>query len=171
MVLLESVQLGHSVYVTSYVNSCRERLESKIWDKFEKIFHYVLDVCVEFTRKNGKFPQPVNGPFLVNQMCRLMDTYMNVHVKKNADEVKPVPNDLEDKVYNSFIFSVIWGIGGALDETTRPRFDTFLQDILLAENVCEKYKLQLGPDSSTDVIKIPNKIGNDFKSLFDLVFD
>ena len=66
MVLLESSQLGHSVYVTSYINYLREKLESKIWDKFEKIFHYVLDLCVEFTRKNGKFPQPVNGSFLVN---------------------------------------------------------------------------------------------------------
>ena len=141
MVLLESSQLGHSVYVTSYINYLREKLESKIWDKFEKAFHYVLDLSVEFTRKNGKFPQPVNGSFLVNQMIRLMNTYMNVHVNKNIDGAKTAPNDIEDKVYNSFIFSVIWGIGGALDETTRPRFDAFLQDILQAENVCEKYKL------------------------------
>ena len=70
-----------------------------------------------------------------------MNTYMNVHVNKNIDGAKTAPNDIEDKVYNSFIFSVIWGIGGALDETTRPRFDAFLQDILQAENVCEKYKL------------------------------
>jgi len=42
---------------------------------------------------------------------------------------------------------------------------------LVAENVCEKYKLAMGPDFSTDPIKIPNKVGNDFKSLFDLVFD
>jgi len=100
-----------------------------------------------------------------------MNTYINVHVNKNQELAKTVPNDIEDKVYNSFIFSTIWGIGGALDETTRPRFDVFLQDILVAENVCEKYKLAMGPDFSTDPIKIPNKVGNDFKSLFDLVFD
>jgi hypothetical protein len=29
----------------------------------------------------------------------------------------------------------------------------------------------MGPDFPTDAIKIPNKVGNDFKSLFDLVFD
>jgi hypothetical protein len=29
----------------------------------------------------------------------------------------------------------------------------------------------MGPDFPADVIKIPNKVGTDFKSLFDLVFD
>ena len=31
---------------------------------------------------------------------------------------------------NAVLFSVLWSIGAALDESTRPKFDTFMQEIL-----------------------------------------
>lgn len=73
MVLLESEQLGHSVYVTSYMNDLRSFIDPKIIDKFENIFHYIVDTSVEFTRKFGKFPCPGSGPFVVNHMIKLIE--------------------------------------------------------------------------------------------------
>jgi Dynein heavy chain AAA lid domain len=55
----------------------------------------------------------------------------------------------------------------ALDETTRPKFDTFFQDILINEDVNAKYNLDL---PNFEVKKINVKLG-EFKSVFDLYFD
>jgi dynein heavy chain len=68
---------------------------------------------------------------------------------------------------HAVLFAHIWSIGVALDETTRPKFDVFFQDILLNEDVNQKYRLDL-PDF--EVKKIGVKLG-EFKSLFDLYFD
>ena len=76
MVLLESEQLGHSVYVTSYMNDLRTFIDPKIIDKYEATFHYLLDTSVEYTRKNGKFPCPGSGPFVVNHMIKYIECYI-----------------------------------------------------------------------------------------------
>jgi len=68
---------------------------------------------------------------------------------------------------NAVLFSVIWSIGAALDETTRPKFDTFLQELMAQEDVNTKYRLDI-PNFETK--KIPIKLG-DYKSTFDLYFD
>lgn len=87
MVLLESASLGHTVYITSYCAKLRQFLpESKVVDKFENYFNYLADTGVEFTRKNGKFPCPGNGPFLVNHMIKYIECYVNVHRPKNDEE-------------------------------------------------------------------------------------
>jgi dynein heavy chain len=70
---------------------------------------------------------------------------------------------------NALIYGTIWGIGGCIDETTRANFDVFFQDLLIGENVIEKYKVDLG-EKKYDAMKIPNKMG-EYKSLFDIYFD
>lgn len=171
MVLLESAQLGHSVYITSYCQELKTLFEPKVCDKLEKYFHYVVDLCVEFTRVNCKFPCPGSGPFVVNQMIRLVQCYVQVYIPKHADGEKPqIPNDIDDKLINALLYATIWGIGGCIEEGTRPKFDSFLQELLIGDNMIEKYNLDMGPDYKVDPMKVPNKIG-DFKSLFDLYFD
>lgn len=64
---------------------------------------------------------------------------------------------------------MIWGIGAQLEETTRVKFDKFLQDILLHENVCEKYNLDIEAKNSEP--KRPHaKMPQDFQSVFDLCY-
>lgn len=131
MVLLEPEQLGHSVYVTSYMNDLRTFIDPKIIEKFEKIFNYVLDTTVEYTRKNGKFPCPGSGPFVVNHMIRLIECYIKGYrPSKDMDDEEEekedkVPADIEDKLYNVLIYATVWGIGACLNEITRPNFDLF----------------------------------------------
>lgn len=78
MVLLESQQLGHNVFVTSYCTKLKGYLEDKHVEKnFERMFHHIIDLCTEFTRVNCKFPCPGNGAFLVNHMTRIIDCFVN----------------------------------------------------------------------------------------------
>jgi hypothetical protein len=71
--------------VTSYCTDLKKLFEEKLCDKIEKLFHHVLDLSVEFTRVNCKFPCPGNGAFLVNHMMRIIECYMETYKPKHAD--------------------------------------------------------------------------------------
>jgi dynein heavy chain len=174
MVLLESGQLGHSVFIESFKKDLMDIInEEKICEKFEKLFHYVVDLSVEYTRVNCKFPCAGTSSFIVNHMIRIIDTFLKPYKPRGEDEDPVViPGDIEEKLNNFLLFAAIWGIGGVLDEFTRDKFDIFLQDLMNGEDVRDKYKVDLGKDGAEKypATKVPNKIG-EFKSLFDLSFD
>jgi dynein heavy chain len=88
MVLLEQHQLGHNVFITSYINYLKTFIDEKLCDKVGKMFHYLADCSVEFTRKNCKFPCPGNGAFVCNHTIKYMDCYIK--------EFKPPEEDPED---------------------------------------------------------------------------
>jgi dynein heavy chain len=175
MVLLESAELGHSCFITSYCTTLKELIrDNKIGEKVEKLFHYIADLALEFTRKNGKFPCAGNASFLVNHIIRLIECHMDTFKPKFTDQEEiPIPNDIEDRLNNALLYGVIWGIGGALDEFTRPNFDQFIQELLQGEDVRVKYDLDMGEDAETKyaVIKYPSKLGGEYKSVFDMYFD
>ena len=125
--------------------------------------HYLSDTCIAFTNFKGKFPVPTDPNFLVNSMINVFDCYI-------ADwklEDSKIPREAEEMCINAVVFAHIWSIGVALDETTRPKFDTFFQEMMGLEDVNAKYKLDL-PNWESKKINI--KLG-EFKSIFDLYFD
>ena len=182
MVLLESQQLGHNVFIKSYCDDLRLFMDEKTVDKFEKVFNYVADVCVEFVRVNCKAPTPASGVYVVSQILRYIETYMAVlrppAKDMDDDEEEPeheLPKDIDDKLSNMLIFSTIWGIGGVIEERTRPRFEEFLIKVLNAEEVIAAHSLDLGNDDAGnpkehEIVKVNTKL-SDYKSLFDMYFD
>jgi hypothetical protein len=71
---------------------------------------------------------------------------MSPYVKKTADpdeEAPEIPRDIEDKLNNALVFAVIWGIGGCLNEETRPKFDLFFQDMINGLDVIQKYNIDM----------------------------
>jgi hypothetical protein len=94
------------------------------------LFHYIADTCVEFTRKNCKFPCPGNGAYLVNHCIKYIDCYLNEFKPPDdleSDDEFEVPRDIGDKMTNALIYGMIWGVGGCIEEATRPRFDEFFK--------------------------------------------
>jgi hypothetical protein len=69
-----------------------------------------------------------------------LDTFV---LEWGGEEPKPVPANVEDILTNAIVFSAIWGIGGQIEETTRPKFDKFLQELIVGEDVQEKYKIDV----------------------------
>lgn len=175
MVLLESSELGHSVFVTSYCKTLRDLIKNdKVADKIEKLFHHIVDHCIQFCHKNGKFPCAGAAPFLVNHIIRIIECYMDIYKPKFTDEEDiEIPKDIEDRLSNALLYGVIWGIGGVLDEFSRDKFDVFLQEMINGDDVRTKYDLDLGPDAETNypVTKFPTKLQGEFKSVFDMFFD
>lgn len=76
MVLLESHQLGHNVFISSYINYLKTFIDEKVCDKILHMFNYVADTSVEFTRKNCKFPCPGTGAFVVNHIIKYIECYL-----------------------------------------------------------------------------------------------
>lgn len=88
--------------------------------------HYLADLSIAFTNLKGKFPVPTDPNFLINSMINIFDCYVYDWKQEDAK----VPREAEEMCINAVLFSVIWSIGCALDETTRPKYDLFLQEIL-----------------------------------------
>lgn len=72
-------------------------------------------------------------------MIQVLDTYVKSwseveENKRNDDPDAPpiykTPKDAEDIMYNALVYSLIWGIGAQIEETTRAKFDNFLKELL-----------------------------------------
>lgn len=126
--------------------------------------HYLSDTCIAFTNIAGKFPVPTDPNFLINSMLNIFDSYI---CDWKLEETPKIPREAEEMCINIVVFAHIWSIGCALDETTRPKFDKFFQDMLAMDDVNTKYKLDI---AHFEPKKIPTKMG-DYKSVFDLYFD
>jgi dynein heavy chain len=127
---------------------------------------HLSDICIAYVFKYGKFPVPTDPNFLVHSMCGVFDCFVSDW--KQDEIAAKIPKEADEMCYNSVVFAHIWSIGCALDETTRPKFDIFFQEVLIAgEDVNVKYNLDV---ETYELKKVPAKLG-DFKSVFDMWFE
>jgi dynein heavy chain len=70
---------------------------------------------------------------------------------------------------NALIFALVWGIGGSVDEFTREKWNGMVNELIMGEDVKEKYKL-IDLPSEWEPMTIPCKLP-DQKSLFDCYFN
>jgi len=47
----------------------------------------------------------------------------------------------EDDINNHLLFSLIWSIGGILEEESRKKFSDYLKEMISGKNIVKKYKL------------------------------
>ena len=125
MVFMEPKQLGHAPLINSYCTSL-EKYIGKTAEVVRGLMHYLADASIEFTNFKGKFPVPTDTNFLVNSLINVFDCYVS---DWKLEDAKP-PKEAEDMCINAVVFATVWSIGVALDETTRPRFDIFMQELL-----------------------------------------
>jgi len=118
---MEPKQLGHTPLITSYCNNL-EKYIGKTAEVVRQLMHYLADSSIAFTNYKGKFPVPTDPNFLVNSLLNIFDCYVYDWKQEDAK----IPREAEEMCVNAVLFALIWSIGGALDEITRPRFDTFL---------------------------------------------
>jgi len=125
---------------------------------------YVCELAMEFTRIQCKFPVVTGPNFLVHNFLRIFDHFL---VDWKSEESKGAPGNADDICFNAIVFAGIWGIGCQIEETTRPKFDKFFQGLIQGEDVQELYKIDV---PKMDVMKVPNKIGGECPTLFELAF-
>jgi dynein heavy chain len=108
MVFLEPHQLGHTVLITSYLHRFNVNFSEKLMKKVTEEFNFLADFGIMFALKHLKFPQPTNPNYLIDNMIKMFDTYMQDWLAPEAT----VPGDAEDKMMNALIFALLWSIGG-----------------------------------------------------------
>ena len=164
MVFLEPKQLGHSVLVTSYCNEVKEHFFKGNTEKFEAQLHQLIDASVAWMFKIvTKLPTPLDPQYVVYSVLNLFDSFL---VDFRGEDVK-LPNEFEQMVPNFVFFALIWGVGGALDETSRPKFNEFVQELINGDDVNEKFDLELENWEPKKLnVKLP-----DMKSVFDIFYD
>lgn len=168
MVLLEPHELGHNVLITSFVNDIAKFLDDKLSKKLMDLLQYIADVTVAYIYKNCKFPVPTGPNFVTDNLLKVFDTFVRGWKPTDDDEGSKIPGNADEICMNALVFSFIWGIGAQIDESTRPLYDIFLQEIIAGEDVNTKHTLEL--EQYTEPIKFKTNLGSDYQSLFDLSF-
>jgi Dynein heavy chain AAA lid domain len=141
--------------------------------------HYCADTVCEFVRLNCKQCVTTGPNFLVNNMIHVIDTFVQgwneviENKKAHEDPDAPVqyktPKDAEEILNNALVYALIWGIGAQLEETTRNKYNAFLLDLLMNENVCEKYNLDIEAKNH-EPKKTHAKMPNDLQNCFDFCY-
>jgi hypothetical protein len=80
-----------------------------------------------------------------------------------------LPGNAQEMMENALVFAAIWGIGGSVDEHTREAWNAMFNELIMGEDVKEKYKLIDLPDE-WEAMTIPCKLP-DQKSLFDSYYN
>ncbi len=61
----------------------------------------------------------------------------------DSEDKKKIPKDIDDMLNNYILFGFIWSVGAVLEEPSRPKFNTFLNELLAGEKVDVKYQIDL----------------------------
>ena len=86
------------------------------------------------------------------------------------DRETPYTGKEGEAIINNFaLFSVFWGIGVVLEETSRPEFVLFISKLIFFENIVEIYKLII--DKPWEPNKLTTSLPEDAENLYDYVFD
>lgn len=86
---------------------------------------WIINVALAWALKKGKFYVHNSQMIMVDNCIRILQTFFNTYLESETKEVK-VPKDFEAIAGNMILFSVVWGIGGTLEEVTRRPFGELL---------------------------------------------
>jgi len=115
---------------------------------------WMLEAVLVFLQSSCKMPWPMDNLVLTSGFLKCYHTILMELVeedskeedddKKKAGNVKEYgPKDIENICNNACLFACIWGIGGALEESSRQEMHTYLMKLIYFDNVRETYKLDL----------------------------
>ncbi len=101
---------------------------------------FMIDLTLAFTLKHGKFLVHKSEMTIVGGCLKQMKMFLHEY----EDESAKVPKDIDDLLICMALFSVIWSVGAAVEETTRKEFNNFvLKMVNGAENLIDEYNLDL----------------------------
>lgn len=136
IVFMEPEHLGWKPIMTSWLEKLPAVIDAPKRALVESLFHAYMDPALEYVQTLAP-PVPalpvsvgIEGWF-VWQCLRFLEALLVQHF----DHPKaPIANEATMRVESLFFFSMIWSVGGCLDEKSRAKFDEFLRDMLACED-------------------------------------
>nr|XP_045758146.1 dynein axonemal heavy chain 12 [Mirounga angustirostris] len=130
MIYLEPSQLGWEPLVSSWLNSLKGPLQEPDHQALLKgLFGWLIKPTLKLRKKNCKELIPTSDSNVVVSLTRLFEVLLC-----NVLENDPTSKHIRVWIMASFIFSLIWSIGGSCDTDGRIIFDTFLRSIILGRD-------------------------------------
>lgn len=90
---------------------------------------WLINVALAWALKKGKFFVHKSDMIMVDNCLTILQTFLNNFQEIEGKTVK-VPKDFEPMAGNMCLFSVVWGIGGALEETSRKPFSDLISKLI-----------------------------------------
>jgi dynein heavy chain len=182
MVFLEPSQLGWGVLVKSYVAQLPYFILDRHGVQIEQLFEWFLHTAVEFGKRRCKHPVPVTEMEFVRTVLNIFDSYMGEYRQliseeegDSPDKLNPapeqsLPKDFDEQLKNFVLFSVVWGIGGSVDEESRPKYAEFIDKLIEGVDVRAEYVLLDTPDTWEPInqdYRFPPNLGGLFEMCFE----
>eukprot|EP00912_Choanoflagellata_sp_UC4_P002384 UC4_evm1s1504 len=131
MIYLEPSLIGTKPFVTSWLRLVPDFIDD-YKDQIEKLFDVYMDKCVQYVRKNLNEIVRTIDSNLCQSIMRLMDCFFKPFIPKNEEDKIPAwrMDAIPDLIEPWFFFSLMWSVGGSVDETGRSKFSSFLRDMM-----------------------------------------
>ena len=136
MVFMEPQNLGWRPIVKSYVeNRFPKNLVSKR-SLITSLFETHIDISLEVSRKCSA-SLATTGNWLALSCARLFRAMLIQHFPYDDSATEgataPLPKDADNRIDILFHFSLLWTIGGSLDQGGRSKFEPLVRDLIMAD--------------------------------------
>jgi dynein heavy chain, axonemal len=130
------------------------------------LFDWLYPMMTYFITKYTRQPNPMTSQELIFSFLRLL--------KCCLDFDDGVASDLLKVIEGCFIFSLIWSVGGCVDDHGRKKFDQYLRLTLSADvyetEEYEDFRIKT-PEYISDVTRRSNLIPPESGTVYDYIFD
>lgn len=101
---------------------------------------WLIDCSLAFCQRQGKFL--VHESEMTYTGC--VTKYMRTWLEEFDKEGVKLPKEIDEFLMNMVLFSVVWGLGGGLEEGSRKKFNVFLQKLISGDaEIHTEYNLNL----------------------------
>ncbi|CAB3982986.1 dynein heavy chain 12, axonemal-like, partial [Paramuricea clavata] len=157
MIYLEPAALGWDPILKSWLNTLPESYGKDFSKLVDALFQWIVPPCLTFVRKQCKEYLPTSDSNLTHSLMNLVEIMMKLATEKEIDS-----KHLKLWLVNSFLFSLVWSIGASVDTDSRPKFDSFLRELLTGKD--EKHPIP------TSIGKVDNAFPTD-GLVYDFLFE
>ncbi|CAH1783738.1 unnamed protein product, partial [Owenia fusiformis] len=131
MIYLEPTTLGWRPIMKSWVLGLPEVMQTEHGELLDTLFEWLVDPCLTFIRKNCKEYMNCGQANQVRSLMYWIEMILHEHTtKEDAVENK----HLRTWIISSFLFGLMWSLGGTIDPDGRKKFDTFFREILTGKS-------------------------------------
>jgi len=134
MVYVQPSLLGWRPIMESWLNTMDRfpALTAAHKEQMAAMFDWLVPPMVRVATKECKMPQPCDEINLVNSLMQLYESVMDEF--KSPETISGMNENIVAVWIDSlFLFSLVWAVGGVVDEDGRKKFDSTLRKILVGD--------------------------------------
>jgi hypothetical protein len=133
MVFLEAQQLGWEPLIESFARALPRSLQ-RFREYVESILKWLTNVSMAWALKSGRFYVHRSELIMMATALKYLGTFLEEYNDSDGGTEVRLPKDevMRELLAQMCLFSVAWGIGGALEEKTRRGYAEVLQRLITA---------------------------------------